>query len=61
MLLLLSVQESQRKVALLEAMVTALRDRLHEEEGRNEELQGESLTLARGIRIVGCSQGKDKS
>ena len=41
----LCLQESQRKVALLEAMVTALRDRLHEEEGRNEELQGEGLAV----------------
>jgi hypothetical protein len=33
-------QESQRKVALLEAMVTALRERLHEEEARTSGLRG---------------------
>ncbi|GAX77229.1 hypothetical protein CEUSTIGMA_g4675.t1 [Chlamydomonas eustigma] len=37
----LALQESQRKVLLLEAMVTALRDRLREEESRNIELQAE--------------------
>jgi len=47
-------QESQRKVALLEAMVTALRDRLHEEEGRNEELQG-GLTLE--LQLANLSLG----
>ena len=40
-------QESQRKVALLEAMVTALRERLQEEEGRNQELRG-------GRSLSGC-------
>jgi hypothetical protein len=34
------VQESQRKVALLEAMVLALRDKLREEEARNTTLAG---------------------
>ena len=36
-----ALQESQRKVLLLEAMVSALRERLREEETRNLQLQGE--------------------
>ena len=39
-----ALDESRRKVALLEAMVTALRDRLREEEGKNMQLQAEVIS-----------------
>ena len=59
-----ALQESQRKVLLLEAMVSALRERLREEETRNLQLQGEGgedggrQAGALGLRLRGMVQFK---
>ena len=57
-----ALQESHRKVLLLEAMVSALRERLREEETRNLQLQGEGgedggrQAGALGLRLRGMVQ-----
>jgi hypothetical protein len=46
------VQESRRKVELLEAMVGALRERLQREEGRNAALEGEANGAATTYHVA---------
>jgi hypothetical protein len=49
-------QESQRKVALLEAMVIALRDRLKEQEGSTASLAGDYCCQHLWLRVAALCQ-----